>query len=406
MAKRTGGLSLQSLIAAVVTVIAIVLAIGFLLTANGGGEIERTTAQADAPPLFPELADQRARIERIRIRPPGDGVPGATLHRADGAWHVAEMADYPAVADRVTAFLDTLTGARQLGEAEPDDVAETMADGGETESTGWRRITLQDGDGATVLETRIGPQVSSPKARDLTATYVGGAGGNPVWLADLEVSRNIAEPQSWIDPAILAFARERIAAVRTAPLDGEPLQIRRIADATGEFEAVDLDRELKADKAWKIGDLTVPFTDLTFRQVRSAEAAGDEWPGFVKTTDGLVLRFAVSREAGSYWARFKLDASEHTATGSDEDGTTETGETGDLPERDLNALRARIQGREFQLPEYTANRMIRPRASLESDRGENANGEPAQSGTSPTDDGTSDDASDEMNRDTDASSDP
>jgi hypothetical protein len=399
MAKRTGGLSLQSLIAAVVTLLAVVLAIGFLLTANGGGgDVARTTAQADAPRMFPDLADGGERIQRIRIDPPGEDAAGVTLHLADGAWHVAELADYPVVRGRVAAFLDTLVDARRLGEASPGDVAETMGetgDSGATERAGWRRITLADGDGNTVLAGRIGPQVSSPKARDLSATYVSAGGGETVWLADLELERDIADARNWVEPEILGLARERIAAVRTAPLSGEPLHIRRIEGATGEFEAVGLTRELMADTAWKIGDLTVPFTDLAFRQVRKTDDADGAWPGFVKTTDGLVLRFAVTKADDGYWARFKLDASEMAPT---EDRAGDDGDAATAPARDLDALRARIQGRMFQLPDYTANRMIRPRESLESDRGEDAQdgtasdgAEAVGSGASANDGGTAND---------------
>lgn len=373
MARQSGRLSLQTLIAGVVTIIALVLAIGFLLTLNGGGEVRSTTAESDAPPVFPDLGDQRDAIARIVIQGPESDDPTVTLNRSGDAWTVAQMSDYPAVEGRVPEFLDVLTGARKLAEADPDKVQDTIAETG-----GWRRVRLLDDGGATLLSVRIGPQVSSPKARDLTATYIGRGDADTVWLADLELAQSIAAPSAWVDQQILALGRERIAAVRTAPRDGEPMEIRRVAGSTGGFEVVGLDRELLADTEWKIGDLTVPFTDLTFEQVRPATSENGAWPGFVKTTNGIVVRFDVTKEDGAYWARFKIDTDDKAPAESGEGESEPTAEV-----LDVEALRARVQDRAFRVPEYTANRMLRPRESLETERG--ADGAAAGDGASAAD---------------------
>ena len=353
MASRSKGISVQLILTVVLGLIALAFAAGLLLSRGGGPTAVTTSSSSnDAPPMFPDLADQRDAVARIVITTDGEDNRRVELAQRDGGWQVASMADYPSVESRVATFLDTLVDAKRIEQADPEAVRSTIQ-----EERRWRRVRLQTGDGATVLAADIGAQVSTPSASDLTATYVRPDDGDAVWLADLELSHPIAQPTDWLNRELLALPRERIAEVHTAPLEGTALHIRRVEGATGEFEAVDVDRELMADQAWKVGDLTVPFTGLRFLDARSVADEPANWPGYVTTRAGLELRFTVTKEGDAHWARFKLAATPDSVGDSDAEETE--------PTLDVEALRRAIDGRAFKLPDYTATRMTRGREALE-----------------------------------------
>ncbi len=387
MASRSKGLSVQLVLAVVLGLIALAFAAGLLLSRGGGPTVVTTGSSSDAPPMFPELAGLRDSVTRIVITTDGEG-DRVALARRDGRWYVVSMADYPTVAERVGTFLKTLTDAKRIEPAEPEAVRTTMQG-----DRRWRELRLETAEGETVLTAAIGAQVSTPAATDLTATYVRPGGSDTVWLADLELGHPIAAPQDWLDREILALPRERIAEVHTAPSEGTALHIRRIEGATGEFEAVDVDRELMADKAWKVGDLTVPFTSLRFLDARPAEGAPARWPGYVTTTDGLKLRFAVKRESDGHWARFKVTKAPADAE-ADADGGSGQPESA----VDVARLRQTVEGRAFKLPDYTATRMVRAREALEreddgNNQGQGTAGATAQPETPAAGDGTASGAS-------------
>ncbi len=357
MASRSKGVSVQLLLAILLGLIALAFVAGLLLSRGGGPTVVTGEQSRDAAPMFPELADTRERIARVVITTAGkgDGDDGSRveLARGNGRWHVAAMADYPTVPGRVATFLDTLTNARRIERADPEAARTAMQ-----EDRRWRRVRLETEAGEPVLTAAIGAQVSTPAASDLTATYVRPSGGDAVWLADLELTHPIAQPKDWLDRELLALRREQIAEVHTAPTQGTALHIRRIEGATGEFEAVDVDRELMADKAWKVGDLTVPFTSLRFLDARPAEGEPESWPGYVATTTGLELRFTIMKDGDGHWARFKLASEPDRDTDDNDVEQTE-------PPVDVAALRRAIDGRAFKLPAYTATRMVRGREALQ-----------------------------------------
>jgi len=353
--------ALRPLLFAFVLVGVVAVLAVFILDERARKTMTGETTQAPEP-AFPTLVESRGSVGQIEIGAAETGRVAVQLTRpADGGdWRLGSMADYPVAGNRVAAFLDVLAAAKLISPVDPAQVPETG-----TQGPTWRRVTLATRSGKILESFDLGPEMSTPKATDLVATHVRSGDGEAIWLADLIVERAIADPHAWIDTRLLAVPREAIVEVRTAPDQDTPLRIHRSPGDAGQFEITGLNAELRTDEAWKLAELTVPFTDMTFESAAYAESVpalfDDDWPGYMRTADGLVLRFAVARRDGKAWMRFRLDQMPPAI--QDGDGQTAVPDpiSADL---DGAALRARLDRRIFQVPGHVADRLTRPRESI------------------------------------------
>lgn len=343
-------------------VVAVLAAVGAFVLVNRTEETGGGAGVEGSRPAFPTLVESRGNVRQIEIGEAQTGRVSVRLVRPADApgWRLATMADYPVPDDRVSVFLDTLAAAELITPVDPAQVPET---GGARPA--WRRITLGSGAGEVLEAFDLGPEKSSPKASELVATHIRAGDGEAIWLADLVVERAIEAPHAWIDTQLLAVARAAVAEVRTAPDQGAPLRIRRRPGGASQFELPGTDGDLRTDEAWKLTDLTVPFTDMIFDSVAWQDSAPSlfdgDWPGYMRTTDGLILRFAVARRDDGAWMRFRLDR----AAPLIQDDAGLLAETNPASaDLDLAALRARLDGRMFQVPNHVADRLTRARESI------------------------------------------
>lgn len=363
-------------LAALAALVAVALAIGNVFTPAQAPQ--GADGDAAARP-FSELLAQGERIDAIEIEGPD---ARTRLRRSEaGGWRVAEVDGYPARDARVARLLEAITEIRVVERRpqSPDRLGE-LGLTRDSEGADWRRIAIETADGRALTRLMVGRTESIPGA--IGATYVRNLDTDSVWLADIGFEIP-ARPLDWVDREILALPREAILEVRTAPLEGEPLHIRRPEPDALSFRPVGTSAEVEMETAWMVGELPSVFGHVVVEDIAKAEATNEasDPSGLVRLNNGIRLRFTIQREDGAPWVQFTVDpAPEATSPTKDspaKDGAEAAGNDAQSPENGTGeaaesaqrlpslADLQRLESWRFRVGEATAERLTRSLAELQ-----------------------------------------
>ena len=315
-----------------------------------------STSERPAEIFGVAATDTFAGATRITVR---DGKERVTLSRESDRWVVAEKDGYPARQEDVAALLRRLRDPSVLREILEDAGGRSEIGVGSEEGSWNQRIVIES-DGGGELELIVGTVRSAPGSQDMTAMPVRRAGSDRVWLVDADL-RAPAKPMDWIDPQILAVPRTQISELRTLPVSGEPVVLKRPSPEATNLEPANLPDD---DTAIEPGAATGPagaFTRLVFDDVRRADRAAppdDGETGQVRTLAGTVVTYWFEEIDGSTWARFGVDRAE--VSGDDE--TTESQAVAGV----WTPRHVDLRDWAFRLPDYASERLRRGISDLPS----------------------------------------
>ena len=189
-----------------------------LLALTIGAGCKRSEPAPAKALLFPELAERQDELQNVQLRGAGNKAL-VTLVRKDGRWRVAERADWPADAGRLSQYLFVLS---QTHGVEPKTANPKL----------YSRLGVEpiSSPGATGTELSLaGGGISSRLLighdhAKLNSNYVRIDGQAQTWLTDLPVSFD-RDPASWLDRRLIDLPLARISAVRVSGGDARPFSL-------------------------------------------------------------------------------------------------------------------------------------------------------------------------------------
>lgn len=262
------------------------------------------TPKAETGLLLPGLGGKVNEVAVIEIR---SGEKSLTVHRdpakADAAWTVKELGEYPAKFEKVKGLI---VGLSALEKVEPKtDRADS-----------YEKIGVEDpaaGNAATLVKVSggSGPAASlivgkAKPAGDRPQVYVRIPDQKQSWLARGELGLT-ADAVEWVDREIIKLDSLRVKSASVVQADGERLSVSRpTKEATYTVEGVPEGRALKTQNA-----ASPVAGGLAFLNFDGVKPAGDvawdtgaEATAEYRTFDGLVVT-VTSVEAGeAVWAKF------------------------------------------------------------------------------------------------------
>lgn len=349
-------------IAALAAILLIVL--GLVFQAPTQHSDEQTVA---ANLVLPGLADALNDVAEVAVR---DSSGSCTLAREGETWVLREKSDYPADMSKVRQLL---IAAAEL----------TLLDAKTSDPELYHRLGVQDREVEGAVSSLI--EIQSSAGEDLGRLLVGkrrSGGGDPAyyvrrvgeaqsWLAAGNLMLR-AQPEHWLDRAILEVKADRVREVETKHSDGERLVVAK-ADKTArrfDVQKVPKGRELRYAT---IGDGNGRALErLTMDDVQPAAdvAIPDEVSvSTFRTFDGLVVEVRAWSADEKKWASFAVGFDERVVAEqpeieSAEDDTTEVEPPAFEPEL-LSADEARAEAEElstrlspwvFSIPSYAHDR--------------------------------------------------
>ncbi len=274
-----------------------------------------------------------------------------TLELEDGRWVLRERADHPVNPAAITTLHRNMTALRFSGArtSDPENhdrlgVADPIGGG-----TGVR-LTVADAEGAPLADWIFGAErpggvfIRRPdEAQSYAATGV---------VPDLDA------PAFWLDLDFLRLERVNIARVAIAPEGGGPAyRLERGAPAASDFVLTDPVGSWELITAGAANGPGAGMAQLRFLDVRPRSSLESAPAGrhTARTFDGLVLTLTVHHESDGDWATLDAIAGEGAAPS-----------VADAAE----ALTRRAEGWAYRLPEYAADRLIRPLTGVARPRGD------------------------------------
>ena len=328
-------------------VAAALLAIGGALWLSSQRHLEAASPNGGAflSALKPLVND----VDQISLRR-GDGSATHVLRTA-GGWRVQER-DYPADASKVRSLLLDLANAKIIEEKTHDPALYPLL--------GVEAVS-GPGAGGIALELRAAKQtfaviVGKPSGAQQGFARVASQEASYLISPQLNVT---AAPANWIDLALFNIAPERVAAVTISLAKAAPYTATR-SDSKSELVVSPLPagRELISPNA--TASLQSALTDLTISDVTAAAlavAASSQPPAAahceVRTLDGLLISIDGRESAENRFIRARVVANPAAST-------TLT----NAARAEIAALTARLQNREFEIPNYKFNALFKPLEEL------------------------------------------
>ena len=258
------------------------------------------TSFAGGKLMFPDLTSKYHDLARIEIT--YQGKQTVIEKRADGAWGLASLRDYPVQEVKLRGMLTALTELR-LTEPRTSDPSEFnrlgLDDPNAAPSTA-DLVRLVDIAGKPILALIVGHRRIRSRANVPEEVYVRRPEENQTWLAEgnLQVDADAAQ---WLDRNVMNIAHDRIASVTAG---SQNLVFER---QDGKFALTQPTEHPKLEE-YKVDDVARALELLTFQQVKAdTDTPGTEVGRSVFTTnDGLVVTVTVFHADKDVWARFAV----------------------------------------------------------------------------------------------------
>jgi len=329
------------------------------------GDRQAVPVEAAGRPLLPGLAARPGAVTRLRVE--GRSGP-ATLARRRAGWVVASKAGYPADTARLDAVVAGLAGLEtavpltrrpalwpRLGLGDAGTAVPGEGDGeGEDDRGAGTRLVLTGDDGAVVADLVLGavaPPRPGPDGVPAAARYARRVGDDRAWRVRGTVDLPTA-PIDWLDRAVVHLPAESLARL-AVEVDGRPSVVLVAAPEgrRGLALAEPLPGGASADPR-RVALLAGAFEDLRLNDVRPAGALASARPvavALATTADGLTVEARqvadVSSDGGAEGAPWVLFAA--SAAGNADPAAAARAE----------ALRGRLSGWAYRLPEHRARRL-------------------------------------------------
>ncbi len=310
--------------------------IAFALWIASQRHAERATLAGEL--VLPDLTRNVNAVTRVELRK-GAGTH-ATLQKEAAGWNVSERG-WPADAQRLRKLLLDV-GALDIVEEKTRLQANYPQLGVEEVSSPEATGTLIEIVSPARTWTLIVGKSSSAKSG-----YVRVAGAAQALLAAPLLTVE-AEPRGWLERALLDIPAERVREVEERPADGPGYRLTREKKEQTDFTVTPLPkgRELTSPGA---GDtIAAALSGLTLDDVVKGPAAADAKSAHAlyRTFDGLELDLAGHKDGAR-----ALIAVGARSTAKDKPG-------------EAQALSARLEGWQFEVPEYKYTSIFRPLEEL------------------------------------------
>lgn len=358
-------------------------------TALQSGRANDTRPASTEERLLPALGDRVNDVREIGIEAAG----GPLTLRAEGTgWVLSEAAGYPADGEKVRTFLLGLRDARRLepktanadryerlGLVEPDG-----------EGAASVRVTLRDGEGATVETVLIGKQRTSraePAAAQMGVTpdtqyYTLPGEGPQTFLAAGQLGVD-AQPLRWVNPEFLNVDRTRIASAAITHPDGAEILALREDMGQNEMVVQDIPEGMIAKTPSGTAQLLGALQRLRFEDVRRADSL--DWPEEIisnatfTTEGGLKVSVETMKVADKEdpetmvtWSRVSFalepEAPDASPIGGEEptEAPEAKGPSREELEAELAELKAATEGWAYALPSWKETSFrLRPEGVME-----------------------------------------
>lgn len=248
--------------------------------------------------MFPNLASRLAAAAKLEIT--HQGKQTVIEKRADGAWGVASLHDYPVQDAKLRGLLTDLTELRLKEQRTSDPVAFSrlgVDDPARPDSSADLLRVLDQG-GQPILAVIVGHRRVHSQANVPEDVYVRRPDENQSWLAEGSLQVD-ADPTLWLNRDVMSIAHDRIASVDVGD------QALVFGRADGKFALVQ-PAEHPALEDYKVDDVARGLEALTFQAVKAdADLSASETGHAVFTTaDGLAVTVRVFHSDKDVWARF------------------------------------------------------------------------------------------------------
>jgi hypothetical protein len=292
------------------------------------------TSVAAGQLMFPGLAGRLKDAARVVITHQGKAT--VIEKRADGAWGIAAMHDYPVQEAKLRGMLTGLTELR-LAEARTTDPAEFSRLGvddphGAASSADLLQVT--DAKGKPIVEVIVGHRRMRSQGNVPDEIYVRRPGENQSWLAEGSLQVD-ADPAMWLDRDIMNIGHDRITSV----VVGDQALVFGLVD--GKFALTQPTDHPKLE-SYKVDDVDRGLETLTLEAVKAdAEVPGPEAGHAVFTTaDGLAVTVRVFHVGKDVWARFSAAA------------------TSDKAKAEADRLNAKLAGWTYQIGSWKEKSLV------------------------------------------------
>jgi hypothetical protein len=275
----------------------------------GPGSIPAPTINVGRGQLvFPDLAAKLGTVRRIAIESGGKTI--VLLPRTDGSWGLEDRGLYPVQTDKLRAMLTGLTLIRQVEPrtADPSLYGKIGVENAGTAGGSSDEVSLFDAKGGVIAALIVGHKRIRAAGGVPDELYIRRPGHKRSWLAQGALSVD-ADPQLWLDRAILDIGRGRIASI-TSTRDGTTLDF---APKDGKLALTSPPEIAKTGQppldTYKLDDVYGALTGLTLEDVAPAATQPGKPAGtsVFRTTDGLTITIHLFHDGKNLWAQFQAE---------------------------------------------------------------------------------------------------
>jgi len=321
------------------TLIAILAAIWVMF-----GEDPARDQGARGENTFAGLADRINETHKVSLQ---QGEFAATLTLEDGVWRIAERGGYPAVTEKIHAFLKGVALSKRR---EPKTSNESRFDrlglGADAVV-----VDLQDDTGGSLRTFKMGKRSSNASGRSLT--YIMQATDTRSWLVT-GLSEAPADPAWWLDKRVLDIDAARIRDITI----GDAWITRKPGDSDYTLQSLRPDETV--GPTWKLAEPARVIKSLSLTDVKQLNNPLVDPTGKVElaTYDGLTISLTLYTMDGGTWAQvaaafddeMRNDGASGELKGAPEDGAGEAA-----------ALQAKVHGWVFKLSDSDSSALLKSR---------------------------------------------
>jgi hypothetical protein len=272
-----------------------------ILVAGGTAALRGDGARTrlpDSQPLFPALAAQLPRAQRVEITHGGTRL---IVARNGESWGIPDRADYPVDASTLHALLAGLAELRLLEPrtSDPDFFARLGVQDPAAPGADGTLVRVLAADGGVIATVILGHAVLAGQgdaARE--DIYVRRPSERQSWLAQPAVSAS-ADWQDWVARRIIDIRPDDVARIVSRRGDAAPIEVER---AGGTLVVTSPARHPPLDQ-FKVEDMTRALASLDMLDVRPALGAPGTPLGeaTISTVAGLQVTADLARDGDAVW---------------------------------------------------------------------------------------------------------
>ena len=309
---------------------------------------DRRDSGGAGEPFLEGFVENANDVNRVDLRFAGDE-PGFSIRRDGDTWLVDARDNYPADFEKLASLVSSLANARieERKTSDPDKYGQLGVDDPASGGSGIG-ITLS-GEGFS-YDVIVGKQAQR------TYRYARIASDATSYLIDQDLDVH-ASPDEWLTDGIVDIGADRVRQVTIEHADGETIRIEKASRDDTNFTVVDIPdgRELSYES---VGNgIAGALTNLSFDEVRKAQAADSSATASFETWDGLRIIATVVPEDAAAWLSFSAAA-----------GSFEDGKERDVPLSEVDEINARLGNWQYRVADYKKNLFVRRWEDILSDK--------------------------------------